>query len=86
MRMPRHPFRLVAATALFAGAVSMPSTTTAGAATAPIAGGRTIVATGGNPWGAEVADVTGDGRDDLIVTNWDGPAEVAWALSIYPRP
>ncbi|MET0739675.1 MAG: FG-GAP-like repeat-containing protein, partial [Acidimicrobiales bacterium] len=56
-----------------------------GAATAPIAGGRTIISTGGNPWGADIADVTGDGRDDLIVTNWDGPLDVAFALSIYPQ-
>ena len=85
MRTTRRPFLLVAAIALVAGTVSIPSATTAGAATTPIAGGRTLIETGGNPWGAAIADVTGDGRNDLIVTNWDGPAEIAFALSIYPQ-
>ena len=63
----------------------MPSTTTAGAATAPIAGGRTIVATGGNPWGAEIADVTGRRQGQPDRDELGRPGEVAWALSIYPQ-
>ena len=55
------------------------------AATAPIAGTPGSLGTQGWSWGTSIADVTGDGRKDLIVTNHEGDPAVAWSLLVYPQ-
>jgi hypothetical protein len=52
---------------------------------APVAGENGSVATHGWSWGTSIADVTGDGRKDLIVTNHEGDPGVAWSLLVYPQ-
>ena len=65
---------LVTATAVVAYAVP-----------APIAGENGSVATQGSSWeSVPVADVTGDGRKDLIVTNHEGDPNVQ-PLLVYPQ-
>jgi hypothetical protein len=57
----------------------------ANAATAPVAGTQTSVATHGWSWGVSIADVTSDGRGDLIATNHEGDPGLAYSLLVYPQ-